>query len=71
MEAVPLKSMHISPVVAKKDVAAKRIQYLNNLSKSEVGKTAVSFTTRADGTGIACANAKTTVFTARASKVCQ
>jgi hypothetical protein len=55
VEAIPLTQMHISPKPMAPKAAAERIAFLNQLSLDDLGADkAMNFTTRLDGSGIAC-----------------
>ena len=69
MEVVPLKQMHFRPRPVEAILSQQKNDALNTLSRAEVAERAVTFLTRADGTGYACGH-PSTIWTARAARIC-
>jgi poly-gamma-glutamate synthesis protein (capsule biosynthesis protein) len=69
LEAIPLRTMHVQPRPMDPENAARHIDYLNELSRTELGDSAVRFNLRHNGTGVAC-DGSATEFTERAAAAC-
>jgi 2',3'-cyclic-nucleotide 2'-phosphodiesterase (5'-nucleotidase family) len=69
LEALPLTAMNSHPHVLPPLSARAHIEYLNQLSRSQLGAQAVQFEVRSDGTGLACD--RTAELSPRAKAVCE